>query len=518
VDRREHLRWRSVIHAFTDVASRHPDRTAVLDAGGELTYAELDHRTNQLAGILSAAGCGPEQAVGVFLPRTVDLVVAIIGILKAGGVYVPFDPEQPAQRLTRLTRAANLTASITDSTLADSLAGEHPVEAIHIDRITWNQHRPVAPVYIHPDALAYMIFTSGSTGSPKGVEVSHRALSSFLNGMDEGGFYSPPGTRVAWNASVAFDASVQEWGRLFRGDTVGILTDDMRRDCDEFAEFVTKHRLTEIDMTPSHAQVLIDALEEVARRGQRLRLLIAGEAVPQPLWKRLQDLTTEGVLEAVNMYGPTETAVNVLGTKIRPGDAPSIGRPMAAVAARVIDDRFQLVPDGTAGELCIAGPYLARGYSARPGLTASRFVPDPLSRHGERMYRTGDKVVRRPDGAITYLGRTDDQIKIRGHRVELGEIEYVLADHPGVTRAVALYREDSGELRAVLGLAPGAELAQVEAHAAQQLPAWMRPTHYTVVDSIPLTVGGKADRQELLKRLSPAATREHHSTKELVEP
>lgn len=440
----------------------------------------------------------------MLLPRSVDLLVAILGILKAGAVYVPFDPEQPAQRLSRIARDAGLITTITHADLIGSVPDDDAGQPVVLDRISWDDHPRADPVPLHPDNLAYVIFTSGSTGRPKGVEISHRALVSFLNGMEQGGFFGPPGARLAWNASVAFDASVQEWVRVFRGDTVAVLTDDMRRDAEAFAEFMVEHQLSEADMTPSHAQMLIDDLAQVATGGQFLRLFIAGEAVPAPLWATLERLISDGVLTAMNLYGPTEAAVNVAGTPIVPGEQPHIGRPLAGVEARIVDATLTPVPDGTPGELCVAGPYLARGYSGRSGLTAAKFVPDPESDLGARMYRTGDRVVRQPDGTIRYLGRTDDQIKIRGHRVELGEIEAVIADHPGVARAVVLYRPDvdGGQLSAVLRLHPGADLDAVREHAASQLPSWMRPSGYTAVDTIPLTVGGKADRGALINRLS----------------
>jgi amino acid adenylation domain-containing protein len=494
----------SAVLAFREVAAAHPGRQAVVGVDATLTYGELDDRSDRLASLLIARGAGPERTVGVLLPRSADLIVAILGILKAGAVYVPFDPEQPAQRLGRIARDAAPVTTITHAELVGSLPEGTGNEPLVLDRTDWSAVERAEPVALHPDNLVYIIFTSGSTGRPKGVEVSHRALVSFLNGMEQGGFFGPPGARLAWNASVAFDASVQEWVRVFRGDTVAVLTDDMRRDAEEFAEFMVERELTEADMTPSHAQMLIDDLAAIAGERRHLRLFVAGEAVPPRLWATLQKLVGDGVVTAMNLYGPTEAAVNVAGTFIRPGESPSIGHPLAGVEARVVDAAFEPVPDGTPGELCVAGPYLARGYSARPGLTAARFVPDPLSSEGGRMYRTGDRVVRRADGSIEYIGRTDDQIKIRGHRVELGEIESVVADHPDVARAVMLYQSDGdgGRLSAVLHLHAGGDLAAVQAYAAGQLPTWMWPSSWTVVDAIPLTVGGKADRGALIRRLT----------------
>ncbi|MFE3982998.1 amino acid adenylation domain-containing protein [Nocardia tengchongensis] len=501
-DRRSRPEWYgSAFQAFSEVASAFPDRDAVLDEHAVLTYAELDQRCGILARILVDRGIGVGDRVAVFLPRTVDLAVAILGILRAGAVYVPFDPEQPAQRLARQARTAGTSIAVTAASQAATV-GELVGDLVVLDSVDWTVLEPLPWVEVEPNASAYIIFTSGSTGTPKGVEVSHRALISFLNGMETAEFFSPPGTRVAWNASVAFDASVQEWVRLLRGDTVGILSDDARRDPYEFADFIRSMRLTEIDMTPSHAVVLMDDLAEVARTSHPLRLIVAGESIPPDLWRLLQELTAEGVVTAANLYGPTETAVNVLGAFILPEGEPSIGRPLAGVLTRVVDDRLQPVAAGATGELCIVGPYLAKGYLGQPGLTASKFAPDPLTTTGERMYRTGDRVTENPDGTFTYVGRTDTQVKIRGHRIELGEIETLIADHPAVLRAVVLYQSEGPSLTAVLRLAPDGDVEDVRAHVTREVPSWMQPTHYHVVDHVPLTVGGKADRQSLLAQLT----------------
>jgi acyl-coenzyme A synthetase/AMP-(fatty) acid ligase/acyl carrier protein len=290
---------------------------------------------------------------------------------------------------------------------------------------------------------------------------------------------------------------------------VAILDDDTRRDAEAFARFVAEHELDVVDMTPSHAQVLVEELEPVARRERPgLKLLIAGEAVPPALWDTLGALVAEGVLEAANLYGPTEATVNALGTPIVRGRTPHIGEPLANVDIRIVDARLDLVPDGTPGELCLAGPGLARGYAGRPGLTASRFVPDPYGPAGARMYRTGDRVSRAEDGTVIYLGRTDSQVKIRGHRVELGGIESVLLEHPGVRRAcVVCHTGDDGapRLEAFTELADGTDPASVRAHAERLLPVWMCPAGYTVLEQLPVTVGGKADRVALTRLASNSA-------------
>ncbi|MBO1416431.1 non-ribosomal peptide synthetase [Streptomyces sp. FH025] len=501
MDRVETLpRTSPLLGRFLDAVRSHPDREAVVGSDATLSYAELDARTDRLAGLLAGAGAGPDRTVGVFLPRTSDLIVAVLGILKAGAVYVPFDPEQPAERLAGIASDAGVLTVLTHSSVSDRLPEDVRGGAVHLDGLDWDALDRVAPVETSPDDLAYIIFTSGSTGRPKGIGVSVSALTDFLEGMEHGGFFREPGERVGWNASAAFDASVQEWVRVFRGDTVAVIDDDTRRDGEAFARFVEEHRLDVVDMTPSHAQVLLEELEPVARRRPGLRLLIAGEAVPPSLWNRLAELTAEGVLSAANLYGPTEATVNALGTHITEAGEPHIGGPLAGVGIRIVDAWLRPVPAGTAGELCLAGPGLARGYVGRPGLTAAHFVPDPSGPVGSRMYRTGDRVVERADGTVRYLGRTDSQVKIRGHRIELGGVEAVLTDHALVARAVVVsHTGDDGvnRLEALLELREGGTVDAVRDHAERLLPIWMRPTGYTVVPAFPVTTSGKVDRLAL---------------------
>ncbi|MGW6919495.1 amino acid adenylation domain-containing protein [Kitasatospora sp. NPDC054939] len=512
-------RTSALLGRFLDAARRHPDREAVTGPGGTLTYAQLDERTDRLAGLLAGAGAGPERAVGVFLPRTIDLVVAVLGILKAGAVYVPFDPEQPVERLAGIAEDAGVVTVLTHAALAGKLPAGTEAGAIPLDRLDWDGLPRVAPVETGPDDLAYVIFTSGSTGRPKGVAVSVTALAHFLEGMERGGFFREPGERVGWNASAAFDASVQEWVRVFRGDTVAVIDDDTRRDGEAFARFVADHRIDVVDMTPSHAQVLLEELEPVARTERPgLRLLIAGEAVPPSLWDRLAALTAEGVLSAANLYGPTEATVNALGTHVTAPGEPHIGVPLAGTAIRIVDAWLRPVPAGTAGELCLAGPGLARGYVGRPGLTATQFVPDPVGPPGSRMYRTGDRVVERADGTVRYLGRTDSQVKIRGHRIELGGVEAVLTDHPEVARAVVVSHtgEDGiNRLEALLELREGGTVSAVRDRAERLLPIWMRPTGYTVVPAFPVTTSGKVDRLALAALVGSTAVA---AAEPVVEP
>ncbi|HEX5996580.1 MAG TPA: non-ribosomal peptide synthetase [Jiangellales bacterium] len=494
---------RTLVTEFVTAACSVPDRIAVLDNQRSLTFGELDDRTDRLAGLLIAHGAGPERLVGLCLRRSVDLLVAIFGILKAGAAYVPLDPEQPAERLAMIASDARISALVTESDLGKLVAVPDGCPTIELDQIDWAARPRAVPCAVDPDNLAYTIFTSGSTGRPKGVQVAHRSVVNLLDGLEKIGAYGPVGARVGWNATIAFDASVQQWTRVCRGDTVAVLDEESRRDSEAFARFVAEHAVTDVDMTPSHAQVLLPDLEPVIRaRGERLRLLIAGEAIPSALWTKLRELIVEGVLEAFNLYGPTEATVDALGTPVV-GDAPHIGGPLANVGIRVVDERLNSVPDGTPGELCLTGIGLARGYLNQPGLTAARFVPDPDAADGSRMYRTGDRVLREPDGTVRFLGRVDNQVKIRGYRVELGEIESVLAAHPGVSQAVVVYQD--GNLHAFLTPAD-VDVNAVRARAEQALPTWMQPGGYQALDRLPRTTGGKIDRAALTQLVQGSAT------------
>ncbi|MFG2822892.1 non-ribosomal peptide synthetase [Kitasatospora sp. NPDC048365] len=486
-----------VVATFLAAARVAPDRPAVAGPDGVLGYAELDDRTDRVAGLLAGLGVRPGQAVGVFLPRSVDLVVAILGILKAGAVYVPFDPEQPARRLTAIAEDGAVETVLSHSALLSAFPSAVGASVLALDTVDWAAVAPAAPVPVGPRHPAYVIFTSGSTGRPKGVQVSHGALAALLAGLEQAGVYRAPGLRVGWNASVSFDASVQQWLRALRGDTVVVIDEETRRDVEAFARFVADRELDEFDLTPSHLQVLLPELTEVARAHRPgLRLLVGGEAVPPALWAELGSLADEGVLHAVNLYGPTETTVDVLTTPVVSGREPHLGAPLPGTGVRVLDERLAEVPDGEVGELFVTGEQLALGYVGRPGLTSSRFVPDPYAADGSRMYRTGDRVSRAADGTVSYRGRADNQVKVRGYRVELGEIEGVLSGSPAVAAVVVLHRD--GQLHAFVEPAAGTGSdAPVRDWAERHLASWMRPSGWTLLPALPRNVAGKADRAAL---------------------
>ncbi|MEW2526422.1 non-ribosomal peptide synthetase [Streptomyces sp. NPDC047071] len=486
---------------FLREADRAPDRPAVRDGHRCLSFGELKDRSARLADVLAGHGVRRGTLVGVRLPRSVDLVVALLAVWRAGGAYVPLDPGYPAERLAHMTRDADLRLVVTDRPDPAPQQGVRPV--------TVDERAPDTaarrPEATHtPDDPAYVIYTSGSTGRPKGVVVSRGGVAHLIAALEHGGLYADAPRTVGWNASVSFDASVQQWTRVCRGDTLVLIDDRLRSEPAAFAAHVRDHGVTDLDVTPSHWQVLSDLLLE--RPGPTpLRLFVGGEPIPTPLWRDLALAAERGLVEAVNVYGPTETTVDATAAWIT-GDRPHLGLPLHGVRGQVLDGQLRPVPDGTEGELFLAGAGVAQAYLGRPALTAERFLPDPAAAAppGSRMYRTGDRVRRRADGTLDYLGRTDRQVKLHGFRIEPGEIETVLADHPDVA-AAAVTADTARGLSAYCTLAhgpatadaPERTAARLLRHLAATLPPYLVPSRLTVLPDMPLTANGKLDHAAL---------------------
>ncbi|MGC0333709.1 amino acid adenylation domain-containing protein [Streptomyces sp. SAI-170] len=491
---------------FRAAVEARPDASAVVDGDTVLTFAELDARAEDIARLVTAHGAGPDTVVGLCLPRSAELLAAILGVLRAGAAYLPLDPQYPAERLDHLVRDSGVRLVLTTSSTSYDGRFDDLATVVLLDSEQAPATTPGTVAEIHPDRCAYVIYTSGSTGRPKGVQVSHGAVAGLLAGLEQAGVVRPSAGRVGWNASPSFDASVQQWVRVCRGDTVVIVDEAVRRDPEQLARSVAEQRLTDLDLTPSHAEHLVGPLAEALRPGSGLRLWIGGEALPAALWQRLGELTAQGVLDAVDVYGTTETAVDTTWAAVGEGDAPHLGSTLPGRTVRLLDAGLRPVAVGTPGELFVCGPSVARGYLGRPGLTASRFVPDPWAADGSRMYRTGDRARWTWDGRLEYLGRTDHQVKVRGYRIELGEIESVLAEFPGTLDCGVVRKEHEGEavLAAYVRTTPGTGVRELREHAEQRLPEWMRPSSYTLLDEMPLTPAGKLDRVALAE-LKPAA-------------
>ncbi len=511
---------------FEAAARRSPEATAVVFEGEQLTYAELAGRARQLAWHLRSLGVGPEKRVGLCVPRSVDMIVGLLGILEAGGAYVPLDPEHPPDRLAFLVEDAGLTIIVTLAHLAPGLpgapvagaelAGAPVAGAVRLLRLDadWatiaRSSPPGEALRVTPDNLAYVLYTSGSTGRPKGVMVQHRSVVNLHGALREavyGGLGEGP-LRVGLNAPLVFDSSIKQLLALLDGHTLEILSDPVRQSPGALLARLRERPLDVLDCTPSLLQVwLDDALGEHPPHLPR-RLLVGGEALGEALRARLAAIPH---LDAYNVYGPTECTVDATACQVRgAASGASIGRPLRNMSVHVLDRRLEPTPVGVAGELCIGGAGVGRGYVGQPGLTAERFVPDPFGEEpGARMYRTGDLARWRHDGQLEFLGRLDHQVKVRGYRIELGEIEAVLTAHPDVRAAVVLAREDSpGDRRLVAYVVPASEASPspsaLQRHLAAALPRYMVPSAFVRMEALPRTPNGKLDRGALPAPEAPA--------------
>ncbi|HYH79230.1 MAG TPA: amino acid adenylation domain-containing protein, partial [Longimicrobium sp.] len=489
---------------FEAQAARTPHAPALTFDTETLSYAELNARANRLAHHLQALGVGPDVRVGICLERGVEMVVALLAVLKAGGAYLPLDPEYPEDRLRHMVADARPAVLLTQAAWTARFAdADATVVALDADASAWaglSDENPERPG-LAPGHLAYVIYTSGSTGRPKGVMVSHGNLANHTAWQIET-FGIDATDTVLQRTSISFDASVWElWTPLACGARMLLLSREVMKDPAEIARAMAEGGVTVAQFVPSLLQALLDGLADDARLSCRT-LFCGGEPLPARL---VEAVRARGVGEVVNLYGPTETTIDatafVCPDPLDPARAPSIGRPVRDTRIYVLDPAGEPVPAGVAGELFVGGAGVARGYLDRPALTAERFVPDPFSGElGARLYRTGDLGRRLADRTLEFLGRTDFQVKIRGFRVELGEIEARLAEHPAVREAVVAAREDvPGDTRLVAYYVAGEalEAQALRAHLAAGLPEHMVPAAYVRLDALPLTPNGKLDRKAL---------------------
>ncbi|RZU53362.1 amino acid adenylation domain-containing protein [Krasilnikovia cinnamomea] len=475
---------------FRDAVRRDPERTAVRDTAGALSFAALDRRTAALAEALRGYGIGRGDRVGVCLPRGTDLLVAMLAVWRAGAAYVPLDPAYPADRLAFMADDARLGALVTASRPA-WLSADVPAIAVTDSAAD----SPAGPAFVDAEVTgldpAYLIYTSGSTGRPKGVLVPRGAVAALVTALERAGMYAAAPRVVAWNASASFDASVQQWARVCRGDSVVVLEQEHRTEPERLAAWLAECAVTDLDLTPSHWDLLRERLLSTERP---LRLFIGGEPIREPVWREIADAAAEGRLDAVNVYGPTECTVDATATWIAGPGGPHIGTALTGVDTHVLDEHLGAVPVGEPGELYLSGPRVALGYLGRPGLTAQRFVPAVTGVPGARMYRTGDRVRRRADGVLEFLGRADGQVKLRGYRVELGEIEAALRACAGVSAAAVVLRELPGRGTQLVGYhVSTVPAATLRAALAETLPEYMLPGDLVRLAALPLTANGKLD-------------------------
>ncbi len=479
---------------FAAQAARTPDAPAMLFADQTLTYGELERRATRLANHLRARGVGPETRVGICLERSPELVVALLSVLKAGGAYVPLDPAYPSERLRFMLRDSAAPLLLAETRTAAAFAGPGAeILLLDVDREHFAAESEVAPrCGVLPENLAYVIYTSGSTGTPKGVLVPHRGLCNVAAAQARR-LGLGAGDRVLQFASASFDASFAEMVMaLANGGTLCLGTREELAPGPDLVGLLRAQGVTVVTLPPS-------ALAELPPADlPALRILaVAGEACPAELVDRWAPGRA-----FLNLYGPTEATIwSTMAVCVPGGGRPAIGQPIDNTRAYVLDARLEPAPVGVPGELCVGGSGVARGYGGRPDLTAERFVPDGLSGDaGARLYRTGDRVRWLATGQLEYLGRTDFQVKVRGYRIEPGEIETVLGRHPAVREAVVLAREDApGERRLVayVGAAEAVPAAELRAHLRESLPEYMVPSALVVLEALPISPNGKVDRRAL---------------------
>ena len=491
------------IHALIEAqVERTPDAVAVICGRESLTYRELNRRANRVAHALQKLGVGADVPVGLYVERSVDGIVALLGILKAGGGYVPLEPSYPHYRIRSMLDAAQISIVITQRHLRSRLRSYGgqicDVEALCKSRMSKNDENPGDSVL--PDQLAYIMYTSGSTGGPKGVAVTHRNLVSSLRARAH--YYPEPVDRFLLTFSLAFDGSVIGiFWTLLQGGQLIIPPENAYRDPAALATLIKHHRISHVAWVPSLYNVVLG--EALNTQLDSLRIVISGgESLSLKLVRRHYELLPHATL--YNEYGPTEATVwcsVYQTTRQELGARVPIGKPIGHIQFYVLDANLEPVPTGVPGELYVAGDSLARGYVNQPQLTRERFLAHPHVAD-TRIYRTGDRVRYREDGNVEFLGRLDQQVKLRGHRIEMDEVERTLSLAPGVSQAAVLLREDRPEQQQLVGYVTGQPevkslLDQIRDYVAARLPQYMVPSLIVWVDAIPLTAGGKLDRTAL---------------------
>jgi amino acid adenylation domain-containing protein len=485
------------LHELVEAKSvSHPEKIAVIEGEAQFTYRDLNRQANALALVLKDLGVGPDMLTGLVLDRSLEFVTGVLAILKAGGAFVPFDPTQPSERLASMILDAKPKVMLTIRKYRDRVS-DQGVRVICLDEempLPDARTEQNLPHLARTNNLCYVIYTSGSSGHPKGVMVEHASIVNFVHWWQR--VCKVTGEDImAANASPAFDASIWEiFGSLTAGATLDIMPENIRKSTRELWSWLVEHKITLIWLVTSLAVL---ALEENIPAGVRLRFLaVGGEMLPAAPAKIPP-------FPLYNFYGPTEATIVSSMAEVDPRTThqPPIGKPIHNFRIYILDRQLNPVPVGIPGEICIAGAGLARGYLNDPTLTAARFVSDPFSRKaGDRLYRTGDLGYYQPDGQIAYLGRMDRQVKVRGYRIDLGEIESALKSHPGVKDAIAISAEsDNARLVAYIiprpdSIPTGGVLKEYLRH---KLPDYMLPTAFIFISDFPLTLSGKIDRGTL---------------------
>lgn len=502
-----------VHHMFEARAEQNPESIALISGKEQLTYRELNERSNQLANYLQVKGVGPEICVAICMERSADLIVGLLGILKAGGAYLPLDPDSPRERMAFMLKEARASLIITGTKVISELPGYHgPVVCVDNDSKDIDRESKENPVSgVTADNPVYIIFTSGSTGKPKGVMIEHRSLSNFVQ-FAKSEYSLKPEDRVLQFASVTFDASAEEiYPSLTSGSTLVLRDDSMLESMESFLKRAREFELTALDLPTAFWHELTSSVcNDALTLPKSVRLVIIGGERAQPESLKLWYKHVGESVRLVNTYGPTEATVVSTMCDLTEymkrncnGKEVPIGRPVTNVQAYVLDAYRQLVPIGVPGELYIGGLGLARGYLNNPELNAKYFISNPfVDSPTSRLYKTGDLVRTKPDGVIEFLGRLDSQVKVRGYRIELEEIESVLKQNPAIENALVLYsgdKDNDGRLVAYVTSMNGSDLSirDMRECLKKTLPDYMIPANFVVLDSFPLTVSGKIDKQML---------------------
>ncbi|WP_339187721.1 non-ribosomal peptide synthetase DhbF [Bacillus sp. FSL M8-0025] len=504
---------------FEKQAALRPDAIAVVYENQALNYAELNERANRLARMLISEGVGPEQFVALALPRSLEMAVGLLAVLKAGAAYLPLDPDYPADRIAFMLKDAQPAFIMTNTKAANHIPPVENVPKIVLDDPELAEKLNTYPAEnpknkdrtqpLSPLNTAYVIYTSGSTGVPKGVMIPHQNVTRLFAATEHWFHFSSDDIWTMFH-SYAFDFSVWEiWGPLLHGGRLVIVPHHVSRSPEAFLRLLVKEGVTVLNQTPSAFYQFMQAEREQPDLGQALSLryvIFGGEALELSRLEDWYNRHPENRPQLINMYGITETTVHVSYIELDRSMAALranslIGCGIPDLGVYVLDERLQPVPPGVAGELYVSGAGLARGYLGRPGLTSERFIADPFGPPGTRMYRTGDVARLRADGSLDYVGRADHQVKIRGFRIELGEIEAALVQHPQLEDAAVIVREDQpGDKRLAAYVIPSEETfdtAELRKYAAERLPDYMVPAAFMTMKELPLTPNGKLDRKAL---------------------
>ncbi len=486
---------------FEDQVQKTPSSLALIYGDAKLEYRELNERSNQLARILRGKGVGPDQIVGLMVnDNTLEMVIGILSILKAGGAYLPMDPESPKDRLQFIIEDSSMAALLTSGPLENKVDFGRAVLNIDDHSLFSGECSNLEKIN-QPNDLAYVIYTSGSTGRPKGVQIEHRSIVNQITGLEK--LYPFDGSLLhVLLAPITFDPSVQQiFLPLTSGGKLVLVSKSTMQNTNELWDLLISNRIDIVNTVPSLMNVLLDQVKN-SDHWRFKYVILAGEVFSKTLYSRLKECISAEKI--INIYGPTEATINTTLYECKPEEAnPTIpiGKPLINYTVLILDEHLNLVPMGAPGEICVSGVGLARGYLNNTELTAEKFIKNPLS-PGERIFRTGDFGRWMPDGNIEFLGRSDNQVKVSGIRVELGEIETVLGQFPYVKEAVVINQQEPGGHTRLIGYVvpnQGQTLTvnKLRGYLKEKLPGFMVPSAFVIMQAWPLTAHGKIDRRAL---------------------